>query len=250
MRPGEGLYTDMNAVRPDDVLDSLHSVYVDQWDWERVITARDRTVAFLRGVVRRIYATIRTAERRTCKRFPSVGRPFLPPRITFVHSEQLALTYPCLTPKQREYAICREVGAVFVVGIGAPLFGGEPHDGRAPDYDDWSTLSELGRPGLNGDLLVWYPVLGCPMELSSMGIRVDPAALRRQLALRGRQAEARLPFHRRLLAGRLPLTIGGGIGQSRLCMLFLRCAHIGEVQAGIWPDRLRRICCRKGIVLL
>jgi len=247
---GEGIYTDMNAIRPDERLDNLHSLYVDQWDWERVITAADRNVAFLQRIVRGIYAAIRRTERKVCRRYPKLLPPFLPPEVRFVHSEDLEERFPELSPREREHVICRMHGAVFVIGIGAPLEMGYPHDGRAADYDDWSTESELGRPGLNGDLLVWYPVLGGALELSSMGIRVDPKSLRQQLKMKGEMHKAKLQFHRRLLRGKLPLTIGGGIGQSRLCMLFLRSAHVGEVQAGIWPEPMRRACHKHGIDLL
>jgi aspartate--ammonia ligase len=248
--PGEGLYTDMNAIRPDEILDNLHSLYVDQWDWERVIRAEDRSVAFLKRIVGRIYRTIQQLEKKVCAHHPALARPFLPPTIHFIHSEELRRRYPLLSPREREDAICREKGAVFIIGIGAKLGDGQAHDGRAADYDDWSTASELGLPGLNGDIFVWYPPLDRGLELSSMGIRVDPAALRVQLALRGEQKNATLPFHRRLLRGQLPLSIGGGIGQSRLCLLFLRAAHVGEVQVGIWPDGLRKSGARHGLQLL
>jgi aspartate--ammonia ligase len=248
--PGAGLYTDMNAIRPDEILDNLHSLYVDQWDWERVIRAEDRTVAFLRSIVRSIYRVIVRTERRVCARFPKLLKAFLPNSIHFVHSEQLCERYPHLTPREREREICREKGAVFVIGIGAELPDGQRHDGRAADYDDWWTRSELGRPGLNGDILVWYPPLDGPLELSSMGIRVDPTSLRRQLELRGERDKAKLAYHKRLLRGALPLSIGGGIGQSRLCMLFLRAAHVGEVQVGIWPESTRKAALKHGITLL
>jgi len=248
--PGEGLYTDMNAIRPDEVLDNLHSLYVDQWDWERVIHVEDRSVAFLKQIVGRIYRTIRQLEQKVCAHYPALAGPFLPPTIHFIHSEELRQRYPQLSPRGREDAICREKGAVFIIGIGAKLGDGQAHDGRAPDYDDWSTPSELGRPGLNGDIFVWYPPLGRGLELSSMGIRVDPPALRAQLAIKGEQKRAGLPFHQRLLKGKLPLCIGGGIGQSRLCMLFLRAVHVGEVQVGIWPDELRKSSAKHGLQLL
>jgi aspartate--ammonia ligase len=248
--PGEGLYTDMNAIRPEERLDALHSIYVDQWDWERAMGPGERTLAFLKAVVRRIYGAIRATERAACGRYPRLPAPYLPPSIRFLHSEDLAARYPRLDPRAREDAACREHGAVFVVGIGAALADGRPHDGRAADYDDWTTETGGGRRGLNGDVLVWYPPLGRAVELSSMGIRVDPAAMRRQLGLKGETANARLPFHARLLAGRLPQTIGGGLGQSRLCMVFLRKAHIGEVQSSLWPKRVREECRRKGIALL
>ena len=239
--PGYGIYTDMNAIRADEELDNLHSLYVDQWDWEAVITAGQRTTGFLQAVVRRIYAAILRTEFLTCETYPQL-QPFLPQDIHFIHSEELRQRYPTLTPKEREDAICREYGAVFVTGIGGKLGDGEPHDGRAPDYDDWSTVGENGLAGLNGDILIWYPVLGRSFELSSMGIRVDPEALERQLRLSGQEERRQLYFHRQLLSGRLPLSIGGGIGQSRLCMVMLHKAHIGEIQASIWPDDMRKEC--------
>ena len=248
--PGSGLYTDMNAIRPDEVLDNLHSLYVDQWDWERVIVRQERTVRFLKRIVRAIYRVIRKTERKVCARYPALPRPYLPPTIHFVHTEELQERFPRLSPRERENAICREHGAVFVIGIGAELPEGRPHDGRAADYDDWWTQSELGRPGLNGDLFVWYPLLGRAFELSSMGIRVDQRSLLKQLELKGELGKSKLPYHRRLLRGELPLSIGGGIGQSRLCMLFLRLAHVGEVQVGIWPQKLRQTATKHGIELL
>jgi aspartate--ammonia ligase len=248
--PGEGLYTDMNAIRPDETPDNLHSIYVDQWDWERVIGLEERTLDTLRAVVQRIYGAIVATKRDVCAQFGSLSEPFLPQEITFVHAEELALRYPELSPRQREHAICREHGAVFVIGIGAPLADGTPHDARAADYDDWSTVTLDGRRGLNGDILVWYPVLGCALELSSMGIRVDANALEIQLALKGEADKLDLYYHRSVMSGAFPLTIGGGIGQSRLCMLFLRRAHVGEVQASIWPPEMVRACRQHGVVLL
>lgn len=249
-RPGEGLYTDMNAIRPDETLDHLHSIYVDQWDWERILRKGERRLDFLEEIVRAIYRVVRAAERETCRRYPRLAKPFLPPSITFVHSEELEAMYPELSPIEREDAICRARGAAFVIGIGARLRDGLPHDDRAADYDDWSTPTGGGRRGLNGDILVWNPLLGCAFELSSMGIRVDREALLRQLALKGEEDKARMPYHRKLLSGALPPTIGGGIGQSRLCMLFLRKAHIGEVQAGIWPEGMLQACRKAGVRLL
>lgn len=247
--PGEGLYTDMNAIRPNEDLDNMHSLYVDQWDWERVIGAGDRNLAFLRTVVRQIYEVLRCTEQEVCRQLPAVS-PVLPEAITFIHAAELEERYPGMTAKEREDAACLEFGAVFVIGIGAALGSGEPHDGRAPDYDDWSTPNEDGFLGLNGDILVWYPVLGRSFELSSMGIRVDPAALERQLAIRGAEERKRLMWHRRLLGGAFPLSIGGGIGQSRLCMFLLRKAHIGEVQVSLWPEEMIHECREQGIVLL
>ncbi|MGQ9560672.1 MAG: aspartate--ammonia ligase [Candidatus Oleimicrobiaceae bacterium] len=249
LRVGEGLYTDMNAIRPSERLDNLHSIYVDQWDWERVISAEERRPAFLKRIVRKIYKVIRRIEAAVCARYPEVGPPLLPRRIHFASAEELARRYPELSPPEREDVICQEHGAVFVMGIGTPLGDGRPHDLRAPDYDDWTTTVD-GQTGLNGDILVWYPLLQCAMELSSMGIRVDAEALRRQLQLCGEEKLERLYYHQRLLRGELPLSIGGGIGQSRLCMFYLRKAHIGEVQAALWPEQMRQACREHGVPLL
>ncbi len=245
---GEGIYTDMNAIRPDETLDNLHSIYVDQWDWERVVVAGERNLDLLKATVRDIYRAIRRAEAFVGERHPVLGAS-LPEEITFVHAEELQARFPHLSPSERETQVVREHGAVFVIGIGAPLADGKPHDGRAPDYDDWSTPNGRGN-GLNGDILLWYPVLDAVFEVSSMGIRVTPESLRRQLAMSGQTAREGLYFHRRLLAGELPLSIGGGIGQSRLCMLLLKKAHIGEIQAGIWPARMRAEHKERGILLL
>ncbi len=249
IEPGYGIYTDMNAIRADEELDNLHSLYVDQWDWEAVITADQRTLAYLENVVRRIYAAILRTEFLACESYPQL-KPFLPQDIHFIHSQQLLDMYPDLSPKEREDAICRKYGAVFVEGIGGKLSDGKKHDGRAPDYDDWSTEAENGLKGLNGDILVWYPVLGHSIELSSMGIRVDKDALLRQLKLEDKEDREQLYFHQQLLNDKLPLSIGGGIGQSRLCMLMLHKAHIGEIQASIWPEPMREACEAAGMPLI
>ena len=249
VEPGYGIYTDMNAIRADEELDNLYSLYVDQWDWEAVITDEQRTSAYLCDVVERIYAAIRRTEYLTCETYPQI-KPFLPEKITIIHSEELLQMYPDLTPKEREDAISKKYGAVFIIGIGAELSNGEKHDGRAPDYDDWSTVAENGRQGLNGDILIWYPVLGRSIELSSMGIRVNKESLQRQLTLTGKEDRMSLYFHQKLMNGELPLCIGGGIGQSRLCMVLLQKAHIGEIQASIWPDDMRKECKELGMQLI
>lgn len=249
IRPGHGIYTDMNAIRADEDLGNLHSLYVDQWDWERTITARDRNTRYLKRIVRDIYSVLLDTEMFVCTCYPQL-RPFLAPGVHFIHAQQLLDLYPGMSAKEREDAICKKYGSVFIIGIGGNLSNGKPHDLRAPDYDDWSTPGEDGLPGLNGDLLVWNPVLGRAFELSSMGIRVDAPAMHRQLELSGKSERENLYFHRRLLAGELPLSIGGGIGQSRLCMLFLQKAHIGEIQASIWPEDQRAACLKAGIKLI
>jgi aspartate--ammonia ligase len=246
---GSGLYTDMNAIRPDENLGNLHSLYVDQWDWERVISREERTVAFLELIVKKIYNVIKRTEIYISQQYPSI-QPFLPEEITFIHSEELLDKYPDKTPAEREGAICQEHGAVFIIGIGGKLKGGEPHDGRAPDYDDWSTPNGNGYEGLNGDIVVNYPLLDCAFELSSMGIRVDAEALERQLQITDNLDRRKLYFHQRLLNNELPLSIGGGIGQSRLCMLYLQKAHVGEIQASIWPDEMIKRCRENNIFLL
>ena len=252
IEPGYGIYTDMNAIRADEELDNIHSLYVDQWDWERVMDASQRTPEFLKDIVRRIYSTLLRTEYMVCEKYPSIS-PILPETIHFIHAEQLRRRFPDLSPKEREDAVCKEYGAVFVIGIGCALGDGSKHDGRSADYDDWSTLGEYDGetlPGLNGDILVWNPVLEHSFELSSMGIRVDREALLRQLAVAGEEHKASLYFHKKLLGGELPQSIGGGIGQSRLCMFFLRKAHIGEIQASVWPEEMRSICSRGNIPLI
>ncbi len=249
VEPGFGIITDMNAIRSDEELDNLHSLYVDQWDWERVMTDKQRNIEYLKKTVRQIYSAILRTEFYICETYPQL-KPYLPEDIFFIHSEELRQMYPTLSAKEREDRICREHGAVFIMGIGGKLEDGEPHDLRAPDYDDWSTPNEEGFIGLNGDLLIWYPTLERSIELSSMGIRVDRDALLRQLALQGKEDRKQLYFHNRLLEGSLPLSIGGGIGQSRLCMILLQKAHIGETQSSIWPDTMRRECSTMGIHLI
>ena len=239
----------MNAIRSDEELDNLHSLYVDQWDWERVMKPEERTVDFLKEIVERIYAAMVRTEYLVYEMFPAI-KPQLPQKIYFIHSEELLQRYPGLTAKEREDAITREYGAVFIIGIGAKLSNGEKHDGRAPDYDDWSTPTPDGHVGLNGDLLVWNGVLGHALELSSMGIRVDREALLRQLAITNTEDRKELFFHKRLLEGELPQSIGGGIGQSRLCMFYLRKAHIGEIQSSIWPETMRKEAREAGIYLI
>ena len=241
-RPGNGLYTDMNAIRRDEIPDNLHSVYVDQWDWEKVITRQERTAAYLRETVVEIVGAICSTNRTLRAIFPALeALPPLQQEVFFLTAQELEDRWPELSPKEREDRICREHGTVFLMGIGGALRSGRPHDGRAPDYDDWT---------LNGDLLFWDPVLERAIEISSMGIRVDEAAMDRQLTAAGCDDRRELPFHKMLLAGELPLTIGGGIGQSRLCMLLLGKAHIGEVQASVWDEETLSACEAAGIRLL
>jgi len=246
---GEGLYTDMNAIRPDETLDNLHSIYVDQWDWERVISEEERNLDFLKYIVKKIYDVIRRSEKYIAYQYSRI-HPVLPEQLTFIHTEDMEERYPDMTPREREHAVCREHGAVFLIGIGSPLKNGQPHDGRAPDYDDWSTPVGEKYKGLNGDILVYNHLLDCAYELSSMGIRVDPDVLLQQLEMTGETQRKNLLFHKRLLNGELPLTIGGGIGQSRLCMFYLQKAHIGEIQSSIWPDEMIQECRQNNIFLL
>ncbi len=238
--PGEGLYTDMNAIRRDEITDNIHSIFVDQWDWERILTPQERNEATLRAIVEKIYETLQATEDHVCAHYPHIT-PELPKRIAFVTTQELEDRFPDKTSKEREYLAVKEHGAVFLMGIGGALRSGKIHDGRAPDYDDWS---------LNGDILLYYKPLDISLELSSMGIRVDPAALRRQLEIRGCQERAKLPFQAALLRGELPQTIGGGIGQSRMCVYFLRKAHVGEVQASLWPADVMDACRKANIQLL
>lgn len=237
---GEGLYTDMNAIRRDEITDNIHSIYVDQWDWEKIILKKDRNITFLKDTVREIYKVLKKTEKYMAIRYDYIEE-ILPKEIFFITTQELLDLYPNLSPKEREDRIAREKGAVFLMEIGDKLTNGEPHDGRAPDYDDWH---------LNGDIIVWYPVLNRSLELSSMGIRVDEEALQRQLTLAGCEERSELPFQKAILEKQLPYTIGGGIGQSRICMFFLRKAHIGEVQSSIWPDQIRETALQNQIVLL
>lgn len=237
---GEGLYTDMNAIRRDEETDNLHSMFVDQWDWEKIITKDQRNEAMLRHTVKAIYRALRHTENYIVNEYAFIGK-LLPREITYLTTQELEDRWPDKTPKEREYLAVKEYGAIFLMQIGGKLKSGIIHDGRAPDYDDWS---------LNGDIIVYYPILDCALELSSMGIRVDEDAMRRQLKERGCEERANLPFHKALLAGELPYTIGGGIGQSRMCMFFLRKAHIGEVQSSYWREDESRLCEENGIHLL
>ena len=248
IQPGMGIYTDMNALRPDETIDNIHSVYVDQWDWEKVITSDERTPERLELCVRRIYAALKRTEFLLSEQFP-VLEPFLPEQIYFIHAEELLARYPQLSPKEREEQIAREYGAVFIRGIGGELKDGTIHDDRSPDYDDWSTITGDGFKGLNGDIIIWNPVLQSAFEISSMGIRVDREALLRQLNIRRAEDRKELYFHSLLLNGDLPQTMGGGIGQSRLCMLLLKKCHIGEVQAGLWPEEVQTACEKAGVFL-
>lgn len=249
IEPGYGIYTDMNAIRSDEELGNLHSLYVDQWDWERVITVKDRTVEFLKDIVERIYAAMIRTEYMVFETYPQI-KPCLPENIHFIHAEELRELYPNLDAKSREDAITKKHKAVFIIGIGCKLRDGQKHDGRAPDYDDYTTIGLNGLPGLNGDLLLWDEVLQRSIELSSMGIRVDKAALLAQLKESGEEKRAELYFHKRLLEDSLPLSIGGGIGQSRLCLFYLRKAHIGEIQASIWPEDMREECAQLNMPLI
>lgn len=246
---GQGLYTDMNAIRPDETLDNIHSFYVDQWDWCKIIAPEDRKIDTLIETVKKIYSCLLETEEYLTRIFPQL-KPRLPKEIVFITSQELLNRYPSLTPKERENKICEEYGAVFVIGIGGKLSDGVAHDLRAPDYDDWTSPRPDGGFGLNGDILVWNPVLERAFELSSMGIRVDAETLKRQLSLCHCEERLNLPFHKMLANNELPQTIGGGIGQSRLCMYFLRCAHIGEVACGVWPAKMYQECYESGITLL
>ncbi|HPC38724.1 MAG TPA: aspartate--ammonia ligase [Exilispira sp.] len=246
---GYGLYTDMNAIRPDEEIDNLHSFYVDQWDWELVMDEKDRNLSFLKNVVEKIYSTMVATEFLVYESYPEI-KPILPEKITFIHSQNLLEMYPEKTPSERENLAAEKYGAIFIIGIGANLSDEKPHDGRAPDYDDWITENEDGYLGLNGDLIVWHPMIKRAFEISSMGIRVNKESLLKQLKIRNCNDRKDLLFHKRLLNGELPQTIGGGIGQSRLCMFFLRKVHIGEVQASVWTDEIIENCKKVNIVLM
>ena len=236
----EGLYTDMNAIRRDEDIDNIHSIYVDQWDWEKVISRSDRTREYLENTVRVIVRALAATEMATCAMFPVLS-PVINPTVHFITSQELEDLFPDYTPKQREDEAARKFGTIFIEQIGGKLRSGAPHDGRAPDYDDWS---------LNGDIIVWNDVLGRAFEISSMGIRVDEEAMEKQLIASGHTERRNLPFHRDLLAGKMPLTIGGGLGQSRICMLILQKCHIGEVQVSKWDEDTMEICKKNGVFLL
>ncbi len=237
---GEGLYTDMNAIRRDEDTDNIHSIFVDQWDWEKIIPEDERNEQTLRNTVKAVYEALRVTEKYVANKYDYV-ECFLPEEITFITTQELVDLYPGMSAKEREYEIVKKYGAVFLMQIGDILSNGKKHDGRAPDYDDWK---------LNGDILVYYPVLDIALELSSMGIRVNAESLAEQLKKAGCEERAKLPFQKALLEGKLPQTIGGGIGQSRICMFFLRKAHIGEIQVSVWPDEIYDEAAARGITIL
>ncbi len=249
IKPGFGIYTDMNALRPDDDIDAIHSIYVDQWDWERVLGDSERNLETLKAIVREIYSALKRTEFLMHETYSSL-EPVLPDEITFIHCEDAEARYPELTPTEREAALAKEYGAIFLIGIGAKLKNGEPHSGRAPDYDDWSTPTDGEHKGLNGDIIVWDHVRQSSLELSSMGIRVNREALLRQLAEKNAEGRKELYWHKRLINGEFPETIGGGIGQSRLCMFLLKKAHIGEVQASVWQDEAHEESRKLGFKLI
>jgi aspartate--ammonia ligase len=246
---GYGIYTDMNSVRPDEELDNIHSLYVDQWDWELVISQEEKTLEFLKYIVRKIYEALKRTEFVIYENYSDL-EPILPDEITFIHSEELQRLYPKLNPRDRETEAVKKYGAVFIIGIGGTLADGQPHDGRAPDYDDWITPTRTGYKGLNGDIIIWNPILKSAFEISSMGIRVDKETLLKQLEITNTTDRKELFFHKRLINGELPLSVGGGLGQSRICMYYLRKAHIGEIQSGIWPEEMIQECKKNNIFLV
>ena len=248
IEPGKGILTDMRALRPDEDYSPLHSIYVDQWDWEQRIESEQRTLSFLKNTVIKIYEALKETEKIVHQNY--LDTPVLPEQITFIHAEELLQRYPALNVKQREAAIAKEYGAVFIIGIGGKLSNGELHDGRAADYDDWSTTNEAGFSGLNGDIILWHPVLQSAFEVSSMGIRVNKDSLLKQLKEKDCMERTKLPFHHMLLTEKLPQSIGGGIGQSRVCMFMLKKSHIGEVQVGIWPEEEKLKLASTGVTLL
>ncbi len=249
IQEGYGVLTDMNALRPDEDLTNIHSIYVDQWDWERSMKSGEHNIEFLKNTVRKIYEAFKRTEYVLFEHYSDM-KPSLPEEITFIHSEDLLQMYPNLSAKERENEFAKKHHAYFIMGIGGKLSNGEKHDGRAPDYDDWSTKNEDGYYGLNGDIMLWNPVLESAFEISSMGIRVGPESLENQLKLEDVEDRKELLFHKKLLNGELPQSIGGGIGQSRLCMFLLRKAHIGEVQSSLWPDDIREECAKNNINLV
>jgi aspartate--ammonia ligase len=246
---GYGIYTDMNAIRADEELDNIHSLYCDQWDWEVTISAGNRNLDFLKDIVKRLFRVLKRTEFQVSEEFPEI-KPYLPEEITFFHTEELLTMFPDKTPFERETELARKYGAIFVIGIGGKLANGEKHDGRAPDYDDWTTETLNGFKGLNGDIIIWNPILERAFEISSMGIRVDKKALEKQLKIEGAEGRKSLIFHKMLLNDEIPLSIGGGLGQSRICMYFLQKAHIGEVQSSIWPDEMIKQCEANNIFLM
>lgn len=248
-KPETGLYTDMDALRKDEDVDNIHSIYVDQWDWELIISKEQRSILFLKETVKKIYKAILETEEIVEKAFPKL-KPRLPKEIKFIHSEELEEMYPQSSPEEREDKITEEYGAVFIIGIGHPLKSGKPHDLRAADYDDWSTATGDKTKGLNGDILFWDDLRKSALEISSMGIRVDATALLKQLEFMGLIDRKELEFHKGIIEENLPLSVGGGIGQSRLCMFFLQKIHIGEVQVSVWPEKMIKDCEKKGIKLL
>jgi len=245
---GYGIYTDMNAIRADEELSNIHSLYVDQWDWECTVSAEQRNLDFLKSIVAKIYEALQTTEQKVYSLYPHIT-PVLPKEITFIQSEDLLKEYPALSAKEREREAAKKYGAIFIIGIGNKLSNGEKHDGRAPDYDDWTTESENSYKGLNGDIILWNEVLDNAFEISSMGIRVDKTSLLKQLSLEGCPERKEFAFHKSLLEDKIPLSVGGGIGQSRLCMFFLRCAHIGEVQSSLWSEEMIEKCKKNNIIL-